>query len=94
MKSVFFIISLLCLSLIADSNTTNDHNRSDHNRSKSLEKNLKKQMELEKKYKEEQKFYMGKDYDLKSKEIDPDSLKDIKPIEPEYDFDITNIFVN
>jgi len=91
MKLILIITFLITTSLYAENNTTkNDTNNS----KKLLEKNLKKQMELEKKYKEEQKFYMGKDYDLKSKEIDQDTLKGIKSIEPDYDFDITNIFVN
>jgi predicted Holliday junction resolvase-like endonuclease len=91
MKLILIITFLITTSLYAENNTTkNDTNNS----KKLLEKNLKKQMELEKKYKEEQKFYMGKDYDLKSKEIDQDTLKGIKPVEPDYDFDITNIFVN
>jgi len=91
MKFIFIITFFIISTLYAENNTT----KGDSNNSKKLlEKNLKKQMELEKKYKKEQKFYMGKDYDLKSKEIDPDSLKGIKPVEPDYDFDITNIFVD
>jgi len=35
---------------------------------------------------------MGDEYDLKSKEVDKSSLKDIPVIEPEYDFDITDLY--
>ena len=91
MKFIIIITFLITTALCAENNTTKEDN---NNSKKLLEKNLKKQIELEKKYKEEQKFYMGKDYDLKSKEIDTDTLKGIKSIEPDYDFDITNIFVN
>ena len=91
MKFIIVITFLIVSTLCAESNSTKE----DSNTSKNLlEKNLKKQMELEKKYKKEQKFYMGKDYDLKSKEVDPDSLKDIKAIEPDYDFDITHVYAD
>ncbi len=94
MKSLFLTATLLSFALLADTNTTQENNQTEMNSSKSLDKNLKKQIELEKKYKQEQKFYMGDDYDFKSKEIDPDSLKGLKAIEPEYDFDITDVYAD
>ncbi len=94
MKSLFLTATLLSFSLLADTNTTQENNQTEMNSSKSLDKNLKKQIELEEKYKHEQKFYMGDDYDFKSKEIDPDSLKGLKVIEPEYDFDITDVYAD
>ncbi len=51
-------------------------------------KHLKEQMEREKKYSREQKFYGPKDYDFKGVEVSPESVKKIKAIEPEYDFDM------
>ena len=81
------------LSLIGSLCFASDHNISlENNISKKAEKNIQKQIELEKKYKNEQKFYMGDEYDLKSKEVDKSSLKDIPVIEPEYDFDITDLY--
>lgn len=57
------------------------------------EKNLQKQIEKEKKYKEEQKFYQGKNYDLDSFKVDEDSLKNI-PEQPDYndDFDMDHTY--
>ena len=57
------------------------------------QKNLQDQIEKEKKYATEQKFYMGKDYDLKSFEVDTDSLKNI-PNQPDYneDFDMDSVY--
>ena len=49
-----------------------------------MQKEIEKQMAREKKYAKEQKFYMGKEYDLKSREVDPKMLKDIAPIVPDY----------
>ncbi len=56
---------------------------------KKIEEQLKKQMEKEKKYAKEQTFYRGKEYDLKSYEVDPDSLPDVPSIKPDYDFDMS-----
>jgi len=53
---------------------------------------VKEQMEREKKYAKEQKFYQGDDYNLSEHEVDPKTLKDIPVIEPDYDFDITDVY--
>jgi hypothetical protein len=84
MIKVLIIIVMGCSLLLADSNDTN----------KSQEKNkinaeIEKQMEKEKKYAKEKAFYQGEDYDLKSYEIDPDSLPDVPALEPDYDFDMS-----
>ena len=57
-----------------------------------LEQKVKEQMEREKKYAREQKFYQGEDYNLSEHEVDPKTLKDIPVIEPDYDFDITDVY--
>ncbi|NPA65449.1 MAG: hypothetical protein GXO11_01060 [Epsilonproteobacteria bacterium] len=56
------------------------------------DKNLQKQIELEKKYAKEQKFYQGKDYNLSEQEIDEETLKNVPDIKPDYDFDITDVY--
>lgn len=57
------------------------------------EKNLQKQMEKEKKYAQEQKFYQGSDYDLESFEVDEDTLDSI-PKQPGYneDFNMDSVY--
>jgi len=84
MKKILIIIAIGGSILLADSNDTN----------KSQEKNkinteIEKQIEKEKKYAKEKAFYQGKDYDLKSYEIDPDSLPDVPSLESDYDFDMS-----
>jgi hypothetical protein len=59
---------------------------------KKVEEKIKEQMEREKKYAKEQRFYQGDEYDLKSHEVDPNSLPDVPVIEPDYDFDITDVY--
>jgi len=83
-----------------DNNTTSkqtEHNRtmqpkSNVSKDTILQKKLQEQMEREKKYAKEQKFYQGDDYNLSEHEVDPDTLKDIPVIEPDYDFDITDVY--
>ena len=66
---------------------TKESNKSKKSDNK-LQENIKKQMKKEKLYKEEQKFYMGKDYNLTDKKIDASSLDKIKAIEPDYDYEM------
>jgi hypothetical protein len=49
---------------------------------------LDKAIEKEKKYAQEQRFYFGKEYNLKEEEVDPETVKKVPVIEPEYDFDM------
>ena len=67
-------------------NTTNEHNSSIENNK--TQEAIQKAIELEKKYAKEKRFYQGSEYDLKGKEIDPDTLKKIPVIKPDYDFDM------
>ncbi len=94
MKNIILSLLILSISLTADQNKTVEQNstKAETNSTSNIDKNLKKQMELEKKYEKEQKFYQGDEYDLKSKEIDKSSLDSIDIIEPEYDFDITDLY--
>jgi len=59
-----------------------------------LKEQLKRQMELEEKYAKEQRFYQGKDYNLKEKEVDEKVLEHTPTIEPDYDFDITDVYAD
>ena len=84
MKKILIFIAIVSSILFADSNDTN---RS-QDKSK-INAEIKKQMEKEKKYAKEKAFYQGKDYDLKSYEINPDSLPDVPSLEPDYEFDMS-----
>jgi len=69
----------------------NDSNKT-ASKSKIMEKEVKEQMEREKKYAQEQSFAQGDDYDLKAVEVNKDSLDAIPLLEPDYDFDITDVY--
>jgi len=81
-KLLFLILSISTLFAVTNETST------------SLEKkHLHKQLEKEKKYAQEQKFYMGEDYNLNSFEVDEESLKNI-PDQPDYnnEFDMDSVY--
>jgi len=84
MKKILIILTMGVSILFADSNDTN---RS-QDKTK-IQTEIEKQMEKEKKYAKEKAFYQGEDYDLKSYEIDPDSLPDVPSLESDDDFDMS-----
>jgi hypothetical protein len=57
-----------------------------------LQKHVQEQMQREQKYAKEQKFYQGKDYNLSAVEVDPSDLDAIPTIEPENDFDMSDVY--
>jgi len=57
-----------------------------------LKKQVEEQMKREEKYAKEQIFYQGADYDLKSREINEESLEKINAIEPDFDFDMDDVY--
>jgi hypothetical protein len=72
-----------------------DGNRTDNQSSTmrgKLEEQVQEQMKREEKYAREQRFYQGSDYNLSSHEVDPSSLPSVPVIEPEYDFDIDDVY--
>ena len=77
MKPLFFFIIFIS-TLFGAEQKTNQH--------------LQHQIELEKKYAKEQKFYQAKDYDFKAKQVDKKTLDKVPKIEPDYDFDITDVY--
>ena len=77
-------------------NSVKTEQKSDSNKtiskSKRVEQEVKEQMEKEKKYAQEQSFAQGADYDLSAHEVDPNALPDVPLLEPDYDFDITDVY--
>jgi len=61
-------------------------------KAKRAKKQLEEQMKREEKYAEEQTFYQGKNYDLSASEVDPNSLDAIPEIEPQYDFNMDDVY--
>ena len=59
---------------------------------KEIEKQIKIQMEREKKYAKEQKFYTSDEYNFSAVKVDPKTVESVPVIEPDYDFDITDVY--
>jgi len=99
MKKLIILMLIATLSTLSanELNTTNETNatiKKDSNLTDEelAKKQVEEQMKLEEKYAKEQKFYQGDNYDLKSKEINEKSLETLPVIEPDYDFDITDVY--
>ena len=106
--SASLFLLMLTFSLHAENNDTNksiantDQNKSikqqktDSNKIKSdadlTKKQVQEQMEREEKYAKEQIFYQGDDYDLSQHDVNQKSLDSVPLMEPDYDFDITDVY--
>ena len=83
MHKIFFIL-FISLLLYAETNNT---------QAVDLEaKQVKEQMAREAEYAQTQSFAQGDDYDLKAVEVNQKSLENIPMIEPDYDFDMTDVY--
>ena len=81
MKKIVFILSCAVMMFGAADNSDD----------KLLETHLKKQIEREKKYAKEQKFYTDKNYDYKGVEVDPKIVDKVPVIEVD-DMDMDDVY--
>jgi len=82
----FLILMMIFNSLLIASS------KSEKEKKVRAEKQIKKEMENEKKYAKEQIFYSTENYDFKGAEINKDSLDSVPELEPEYDFDMDSVY--
>lgn len=81
---IITILILNTLSFAIDNKNSDD---------KRIEKNIKEQLEREKKYSKEQTFYKGKYYDLKGSEVDENSVKSLpEQVDTNADFDMDSTY--
>jgi len=90
MTKTYLFIALLTILLSAETNSTKVKDNNDSNAT--INKNLQKMIEKEKKIKKEQKFYQGDDYNLTETAVEKETVDKVPLIEPEYDFDITDVY--
>ncbi|ADN10076.1 hypothetical protein [Sulfurimonas autotrophica] len=88
MKKLFLVVTLVGLHVMA----LNGDSIKVQKKSDVVQKHVKEQMQREQKYAKEQKFYQGKDYNLSAVEVDPSDLDSIPTIEPENDFDMSDVY--
>jgi hypothetical protein len=96
MKSLFvtaiFIISC-SVGLNADNNESiKEDTKSNLSKEQRTQKQLEVQMKREEKFAREQTFYQGKEHDLGYAKVNPDSIDSVPLIEPEYDFDMDDVY--
>jgi len=84
MKRILVIILIVSLSLVAST----DENAQAKKR---VEKQLKIEMEKEKKYAKEQAFYQAGDYDFKGSLVNPDTVRRT-PIIKEDELDMDSVY--
>jgi len=84
MKRILTIIFILSSLLFAGNNIDNE-------KKIRLEKQIKKELENEKKYAQEQTFYTQENYDFKNAEVNEESLKDVNELEVD-DLDMDSVY--
>ncbi len=85
---IFLTFMIIFNSLLMAS----DSAKIDKDKKARAEKQLKKEMENEKKYAKEQTFYSEENYDFKGAEVNKDSLDTVPKLEPQYDFDMDSVY--
>ncbi len=90
MRNLFLmlILTALCAFSLNAKSIDNDTSK----QSELTKRHLQEQMQREKKYAKEQKFYQAKDYNLSAVEVDQNDLDAVPMIEPENDFDMTDVY--
>jgi len=78
----FILTIALLTSIVGASSTKKD---------KIAQESLKQQMKKEQKYAKEQTFYTEDNYDFKGAEVNPESVKMIKPLEVN-DLDMDDVY--
>ena len=89
-------ITFISITLNAESNSSSETNTTVNVENNSTltksEKQLAEQIKKEQKFAKEQRFYQGDEYDLSAHEVDPNSLDSIPLIEPDYDFNMDDVY--
>ena len=86
MKIVLIIVMIVDLLLYASSDESSEKEKKER-----LEKQIKIEMQKEKKYSEERIFYNKDNYDFKGAEVNVDSLDSLPDIEVD-DFDMDSVY--
>ena len=84
---IFLIVVMVFSSLLWSSDKDNNDSR----KKARIEKQIKKEMEKEKKYAKEQVFYKMENYDFKGSEVNPATVEATPEIEVD-DFDMDSVY--
>jgi uncharacterized protein YdaU (DUF1376 family) len=87
MQRTIIILLVFCSLLFAGHDKDEDKMKQ-----KRVDKQIKEEMEKEKKYAKEQTFYSGENYDLERAKVNEESLSSIPEIEDDYEFDMDSVY--
>jgi hypothetical protein len=92
-KWVFLgLISLSTAAISGESNTSIDQNHATTADKKQLDKHILEEIKREENFARTQEFKQGKDYNLSEHKVDPKDLNSVPVINPEYDFDMDDVY--
>ena len=93
------LITFVSISVSAESNVSTETNSTLSNteqnatvKANKVQKQLEEQIKREQKFAKEQRFYQGEEYDLSAHEVDLSTLDSIPLMEPDYDFDMDDVY--
>jgi len=89
MQKILLLV-LLTVSIVFGAEAKHKHQKQ-HNEKARMQKHVQEAMEKEKKYAKEQTFYTEKNYDFKSAEVNPDSVKNTPEVQVD-DLDMDSVY--
>ena len=87
----FFLLTVLSVSAWAEHNATVEPENNTTDKVQ-LQKHVEEQLKREETFAKTQDFQMGEDYNLSEHQVDPKDLGSIPIIEPEYDFNMDDVY--
>ena len=85
MRYILIFLLMLNITLFANEDLQKE-------RELRTQRNIQKAIEFEEKYAKEQVFYDENTYDFNSSKVDDELLEVVPVIEPEYDFDMDDVY--
>jgi len=83
---------LIIFLILTTTSSASNYSAKEIERQKRIEKQIKTEIEKEKKYAKEQTFYQTHNYDFKAAEVNQDSIKSMQEIEVQDDFDMDSVY--
>ena len=90
--SFALLVALVSSVLHAENNQSTAEIENNTTDQKQLAKHVKEELKLEEHYSKTQAFEQGKDYNFSVHKVDPKDLDTIPVIEPEYDFNMDDVY--
>jgi len=86
------VLSVMALGLAVSLQAENNDTNTSATANAQLAKHVEEQLKREETFARTQAFQMGEDYNLSEHQVDPRDLESIPKIEPEYDFNMDDVY--